>query len=128
MQGDHERAKELLEECLKLRRDANDEVGIADALLGLANALSSPDDRKRAKELSEEGIVVCRKLGYVRTLGRFLFSLGFTLLLEGDYERGAALNEEARRFTESVGTKAASNRLGPPGVGGTVAGRSRTRQ
>jgi non-specific serine/threonine protein kinase len=94
-QGDRERAMELLEECLKLRRDAKDEWGIADALLGLALALDSPDDRKRGKTLYEEGIVLCRKLGYVRTLGRLLFSLGYILLLEGDYERGGALNEEA---------------------------------
>ena len=105
MQGDHERAKELLEECLQLRRDANDEVGVADALLGLANALASPDDRKRAKELHEEGIVLCRKLGYVPTLARHLFSLGYTLLVEGDYERGAALNQEAAALYRERGYK-----------------------
>jgi DNA-binding CsgD family transcriptional regulator/tetratricopeptide (TPR) repeat protein len=105
MGGDRERAKELLEECLKLRRDAKDELGIADALLGLGGALDSPDDRKRAKELHEEGIVLCRKLGYVRTLASHLFSLGFTLLLEGDYERGAALNEEAAALYRERGYK-----------------------
>jgi predicted ATPase/DNA-binding SARP family transcriptional activator/DNA-binding CsgD family transcriptional regulator len=105
MQGDRERAKELLEECLKLRRDAKDELGIADALLGLAHALDSPDDRERGKELFEEGIVLCRKLGYVRTLGRLLFSLGFTLLLEDDYERGAALTEEAATLYRERGYK-----------------------
>ena len=104
-QGDRERAKELLEECLKLRRDAKDEWGIADALLGLALALDSPDARKRGKDLYEEGIVLCRKLGYVRTLGRLLFSLGFTLLLEGDYERGGALNEEAATLYRERGYK-----------------------
>jgi predicted ATPase/DNA-binding CsgD family transcriptional regulator len=103
--GDGERAKELLEECLRLRRDAKDELGIADALLGLACALDSSDDRKRGKELHEEGIVLCRKLGYVPTLARHLFSLGFTLLLEGDYERGAALNEEAAALYRERGYK-----------------------
>jgi predicted ATPase/DNA-binding SARP family transcriptional activator/DNA-binding CsgD family transcriptional regulator len=103
--GDGERAKELLEECLRLRRDAKDELGIADALLGLACALDSSDDRKRGKELHEEGIVLCRKLGYVPTLARHLFSLGFTLLLEGDYERGAALNEEAATLFRERGYK-----------------------
>jgi predicted ATPase/DNA-binding CsgD family transcriptional regulator len=105
LRGDNERAKELFEECLKLSRDASDELGIADALLGLANALHSPDYRKREKELFEEGIVLCRKLGYVRTLASHLFSLGFTLLLEGDYERGAALNEEAATLLRERGYK-----------------------
>jgi serine/threonine-protein kinase PknK len=105
LRGDNERAKELFEECLKLSRDASDELGIADALLGLANALHSPDYRKREKELFEEGIVLCRKLGYVRTLASHLFSLGFTLLLEGDYERGAALNEEAAALYRERGYK-----------------------
>jgi len=104
-QGDHERAKELLEECLKLRRDANDELGIADALLGLGCSLHSPDDRERAKELHEEGIALCRELGYVPILARHLFSLGFMLLLEGDYERGAALNEEAAALFKERGYK-----------------------
>jgi tetratricopeptide (TPR) repeat protein len=105
MGGERQRAKELLEECLKLRRDANDELGIADALLGLASALASPDNRVREKELFEEGIVLCRELGYVRTLARHLFSLGATLLLEGDYERGAALNEEAAALYRERGYK-----------------------
>jgi DNA-binding CsgD family transcriptional regulator/tetratricopeptide (TPR) repeat protein len=103
--GDGERAKELFEECLKLRRDAKDEVGIADALLGLAGALDSSDDRERAKELHEEGIVLCRKLDYVRTLTSHLFSLGYMLLLEGDYERGVALNEEAAALYRERGYK-----------------------
>jgi hypothetical protein len=49
MQGDRERAKELLEECLKLRRDAKDELGIADALLGLGCSLECQNDRKRGR-------------------------------------------------------------------------------
>ena len=46
-----------------------------------------------------------RKLGYVRTLGRLLFSVGYMLLLEGDYERGAALNEEAAALYRERGYK-----------------------
>ena len=104
-QGDYERAKELFEESLKLSRDANDEFGIADGLLGLGNSLDSLGDRGRAKELFEEGIVLCRKLGYLPTLARHMFSLGVSLLFEGDYERGAALNEEAATLLREHGYK-----------------------
>jgi tetratricopeptide (TPR) repeat protein len=38
---------------------------------------------------------LARELGYASALARFLLSLGYVLLPEGDYERGAALNEEA---------------------------------
>jgi len=105
LRGDYERAKELFEESLKLSRNANDEFGIADGLLGLGNSLDSLGDRGGAKELFEEGIVLCRKLGYVPTLARHLFSLGISLLFEGDYERGAALNEEAATLLREHGYK-----------------------
>jgi DNA-binding CsgD family transcriptional regulator len=41
----------------------------------------------------------------VRTLGRLLFSVGYVLLLEGDYERGATLNEEAAALYRERGYK-----------------------
>jgi non-specific serine/threonine protein kinase len=103
--GDRERAKELLEESLKLSRDAKDELGIADTLLGLGGALDAPDDHERAKAIHEEGIVLSRKLGYAPTLARHLFSLGYMLLLEGDYERGVARNEEAADLFRERGYK-----------------------
>ena len=93
--GDQDRAKELFEECLKLSQDANDEFGIADALLGLAGSGDLGEDFEREEELHKEGIVLCRKLGYVTTLTRHLSSLGYSLLFQGEYERGAALSEEA---------------------------------
>jgi non-specific serine/threonine protein kinase len=93
--GDYAQMKEVFEESLKLSRDADDKWGITDALLGLACAIDSLDDRERGKELFQEGIGLARELGYAYALARLLLSLGYTLLLEGDYERGAALNEEA---------------------------------
>jgi ATP/maltotriose-dependent transcriptional regulator MalT len=105
VQGHHARAKELLEESLRLSRDADDKFGIADTLLMLGSTLSSLSDRKRGRQLHEEGIALSRELGYVRTLGRLLFSVGYVLLLEGDYERGAALNEEAAALYRERGYK-----------------------
>jgi tetratricopeptide (TPR) repeat protein len=103
LEGDQDRAKELFEECLKLSRDANDELGIADAILGLACSLNLGEDFEREEELLEEGIVLCRKLGYVTTLTRHLSSLGYSLLFEGDHERGAALSEEAAALLRERG-------------------------
>jgi len=71
----------------------------------LGSTLGSLGDRKRERQLHEEGIALSRELGYVRTLGRLLFSVGYVLLLEGDYERGAALNEEAAALYRERGYK-----------------------
>jgi predicted ATPase/DNA-binding SARP family transcriptional activator/DNA-binding CsgD family transcriptional regulator len=103
LEGDLDRAKELFEECLKLSQDANDELGIADAILGLACSGELGDDFEREEELHKEGIVLCRKLGYVTTLTRHLSSLGYRLLFEGEYERGAALSEEAAALLRERG-------------------------
>jgi non-specific serine/threonine protein kinase len=70
VQGHHARAKKLLEESLRLGRDIDDKFGIADALLMLGSTLSNLGDRKRERQLHEEGIALSRELGYVRTLGR----------------------------------------------------------
>jgi predicted ATPase/DNA-binding SARP family transcriptional activator/DNA-binding CsgD family transcriptional regulator len=103
LEGDQDRVKELFEECLKLSRDANDELGIADAILGLVGSLNLGEDFEWEEELLEEGIVLCRKLGYVTTLTRHLSSLGYSVLFEGDYERGAALCEEAAALLRERG-------------------------
>jgi tetratricopeptide (TPR) repeat protein len=62
-------------------------------------------DTARAKEIYEEGIVVCREVGYTYRLPVFLVSLGYMLMLEGDYERGAALNGEAAALCRERGYK-----------------------
>jgi DNA-binding CsgD family transcriptional regulator/tetratricopeptide (TPR) repeat protein len=60
-------------------------------------------DTGRGKEIYEEGIILCREVGYAFRLPDFLLSLGYQLLLEGDYERGAALNEEAATLCREHG-------------------------
>jgi DNA-binding CsgD family transcriptional regulator/tetratricopeptide (TPR) repeat protein len=104
--GDHEQAKELYEESLRLSREADDKVGIADALLFLADAWYGLGDRTRAKKLWEEGIILCREVGYMYRLPYFSGSLGYVSMLEGDYERGAALTEEAATLYRERGYKA----------------------
>ena len=38
---------------------------------------------------------MCQEAGYPYRLPELLLSLGYILMLEGDYERGVTLNEEA---------------------------------
>src|SRR5215203_904072 len=62
-------------------------------------------DHERAKQLYEEGIVLCREVGFGLRLGDLLLSLGYTLILEGDYKQGAALNEQAAALYRNRGYK-----------------------
>jgi DNA-binding CsgD family transcriptional regulator len=65
---------------------------------------------ERAVELYEQGIALCRRSGYAVQLADHLNNLGFTLLLQGDYERATALNEEALALYRRLGYRYA--RLG----------------
>lgn len=88
VRGDYERGKELLEESLAISREADDKVMIAEALIQLAGTEWGLGDTKRGMEIYEEGVALCRGAGYTFRLPDFLFSLGYQLLLAGDYERG----------------------------------------
>ncbi len=105
LRGDYERAQELVEESLAFSREADDKIGMADALLELGAISFLLGDPERAKEHSEEGIALCRELGYGLQLANHLSNLGYQMLLEGDYERGAALNEEAAALSRERGYK-----------------------
>ena len=105
LRGDYERAKELVEGSLAFSREADDKIGIADALLELGAISFLLGDHERAKEHGEEGIVLCRELGYTLRLADHLGNLGYALILEGDYERGAALNEEVAALSRERGYK-----------------------
>jgi predicted ATPase/DNA-binding SARP family transcriptional activator/DNA-binding CsgD family transcriptional regulator len=103
VRGDHERGQALLEEGLRIGREAGDEVIVAEALMQLAGTAWVMGDIERGNEIYREGIELCREAGYTFRLPDFLLSLGYQLLLEGDYERGAALNEEAAAVSRGHG-------------------------
>ena len=109
VRGDYERGKELLEESLRISREAGDRIMMAEALIQLAATAWGQGDTERGNEIYEEGIELCREAGYTFRLPDFLFSLGYQLLLEGDYERGAALNEEAVAIGREHGYKRSLN-------------------
>lgn len=109
VQGDGERAIELLEESLEISRGADDKVRIAEALFQLANAVSHLGDNARAEDAYEEGIAACREAGYTYRLPGALLSLGYLRLLAGDYERGAALNDEATALCREHGYRSFLN-------------------
>lgn len=66
-------------------------------------------DIARANEIFEEGIALCRDVGYTFQLTYFLHNRGYQSTLEGDYERGMALNEEAVAICREHRYKASLN-------------------
>jgi predicted ATPase/DNA-binding CsgD family transcriptional regulator len=112
IRGDYEKAKMLLEESLALSRRSDDKVRIAEAhfQLGCMSGNStSLDETARAKKYYEEGIAVCREVDYPYRLPELLLSLGYILMLEGDYKRGVALNEEAVAICQEHGYRRSLN-------------------
>src|SRR5215212_8988240 len=103
--GEHERAKELFEDSVRLYREIGDRWGIAWTLGGLGNFFYDQGDYERAKELFEEGLALSRKLGGAQPLGDYLSSLGHVYLLEGDYEQATALTEEAAALLRARGRR-----------------------
>jgi non-specific serine/threonine protein kinase len=71
----------------------------------LGVTVGSLGDRKRDKQLHEEAMAMCRELGYSPTLATSLFSMGYGLLMDGEYERGEALIEEAATLYRERGYK-----------------------
>jgi predicted ATPase/DNA-binding CsgD family transcriptional regulator/Tfp pilus assembly protein PilF len=106
VRGDYGKARDLLDESLAISRKSDDKVTIAEALFQLGGVLG---ETAPAKEIYEEGIAVCRKVGYTYRLPDFLLSLGFILILEGDYERGVTLNEEAIAICREHGYRSKLN-------------------
>jgi hypothetical protein len=80
---------------------------IAEALLQLAATAWGVGDAERGKEIYEEGIILCRQAGYTFRLPDFLLSLGYQLLLEGDYGRGPPSTRRPSRSAGSAGTRGA---------------------
>ena len=107
VRGDNQRAEELLGESLALSRKADDKLEIVDALLNLGNNASLMSDDERAKKLYEEGIAVCRELGYARKLG--------DLLLEPRLPVADRRRARAWRDADRGGRRAVSGRGGYKG-------------
>jgi ATP/maltotriose-dependent transcriptional regulator MalT len=101
--GDHERAKELLEESLALYQEVGDRRFVPRSLAFLGNLSIERGDYEQAKELYEESSALARELGDTTALSLDLDSLGYTLLLEGEHERAVALFEEAEALSRERG-------------------------
>ena len=103
--GDHERAKELLEESLALYQKVGDQRFVPRVLAFLGNVSIEQEDYEQAKELFEESLALARELGEPTAIGMALMSLGYVFLLEGEHGRARARLEEAEALSRERGHK-----------------------
>jgi DNA-binding CsgD family transcriptional regulator/tetratricopeptide (TPR) repeat protein len=108
-QGDHERARALLEENLGIlsqieaeHPDTTLKRFHAFNLLGLL-ALDEENEPARAMELWEESLKLARKAGDPHRISMTLCNLGYAAVLQGDFQRGATFGEEALEFFHKQG-------------------------
>ncbi len=101
-EGDNVRARVLLEENLAVLWELEDEQNATTTLkrfhvLGLLGilAINEEGNYARAVELWEEALALTREVGDTVLVGQMLSNLGYAVLLQGDWERAAALIEEA---------------------------------
>ncbi len=77
-------------------------------------------DYRRAAELGEQGLAVCRQIGDMRNAAILLIWLGITAMRETDYERSTAFLEESLAISRNLGEKWATS-LGLAQLGIVVA-------
>jgi tetratricopeptide (TPR) repeat protein len=102
-QGDFQRAKELHEEGLHVRRELGDTWGIASSLHNLGRVARRQGDDQRAKELLEESLQLRRKLADTLGIALALNTLGLVVERQGEYERTKELYEESLRLMQELG-------------------------
>ena len=94
-QGDFARIIAALEQAIALRRDLGDELGEAEAVGNLANALIETGDLDRAEALYAECLPVYRAWDMRYWVVETLLQLGIIVGARGNYDRAADIHAEA---------------------------------
>ncbi len=107
LQGDHEKARALHEECMPLAREIGDKVGIAWSLVQGSLAALSRGDHEQAKALGIEGIELARQAGHSHSTVLILRILAASASACGRPVRSGRLWGMAEMLGESIGVKVA---------------------
>ena len=104
-QGDYSRAKELLEESLKLARELGDKRGIAKSLHNSGMVFSLQGDYSAAKISYEGCLALSKDIGDKREMAAATTSLGNVANYMGDYETARRYQEESVTLFRELGDK-----------------------
>ncbi|HZO89052.1 MAG TPA: tetratricopeptide repeat protein, partial [Chthonomonadaceae bacterium] len=97
-QGDYGTARSLYEQSLAIRRELEDEPGIAMALNGLGGLAVNQGDYATAQGLFEQSLAIRREMGDKRGIATALNNLGIIACVRGDLVQGRAFQEESLAF------------------------------
>ncbi len=106
-------ARSNAEECLALYRAIDDPKGIADALLCLGyaafiNATYIHSDYAEAQQYLDEGIAICRRIGYQHGLVGALVRLGFLLMRLKHFEAARPVLLECLSASQALGAESST--------------------
>ncbi|MBK7971848.1 MAG: tetratricopeptide repeat protein [Deltaproteobacteria bacterium] len=101
-QGDFERARELLDESLSLRRGCADERALATTLQALGHVSERMGDYDRAGELKRESLDRMRALDDPRGLMRATNGMGLRALFRGAFDEARELFLEAHAISRRI--------------------------
>jgi tetratricopeptide (TPR) repeat protein len=112
-QWDAPAARACAEECLALYRTMDDPKGIADALLCLGyaayiNAEHVNFDYAEAQRYLDEGIEICRRIGYQQGLVGALVRLGFLLMGLKQFEAARPILQESLSASQALGAESST--------------------
>jgi len=110
-EGDYERARVMLEENMTVLRELENERNAATTLkrfyafnlLG-SLAINEDNDYARGEALLEESLASVQEVGDTFLVGATLSNLGYTALMQGNYERAMMRCEEALALAYELGS------------------------
>ncbi len=102
-QGDRMQARSLFEQCLMLRRDLEDSLGIANTINSLGALAYFDKDYAAALPLYSESLAIMRELNDKAGTSRVLNNLGLLHENQGDYQAARALLNEALDIDRELG-------------------------
>jgi tetratricopeptide (TPR) repeat protein len=102
-QGNFQRAKELHERALCLRRELGDTLEIAGSLVNLGRVARRQGRDQQARELFEESLRLYRELGNAHGTALVLNCLGLLLQQRGNLDRARALYEDSLQLMRELG-------------------------
>jgi non-specific serine/threonine protein kinase len=110
-QGDLKRAREYLEEAIRLRRELGDELMLGVSLKHLGNVYIDMGDRTKARDLYDESLYIRRALGDVQGIAELLNNLGVLARFDERYEDALGFYAEALQLFDQVYDEPGAARL-----------------
>ncbi|GIV98593.1 MAG: hypothetical protein KatS3mg057_3250 [Herpetosiphonaceae bacterium] len=104
-QGDYAAAHPLYQECLAIRRELGDQLGIAYVLNNLGSVAHDQGNYEQARAFYEESLTLCRELRDRRGVASLLHNRGNLAKDQGDYASAIALLEESLTLRRQLGDR-----------------------